>query len=364
MTDRAQHSERIAAIQLLRGLAAVAVAVSHLAYGFADHIGDGLGLPPDRGRAAQVAVCVFFVISGHVMVVSSRRLEGRREAARRFWTRRCVRILPTWWIASLFTVAVLAWLGRAVDPVPFALSLFLVPHAAEGFAGRPVFLLWPGWTLFYEMVFYLLFGLSLAVGRARSPLSRRAVVAGGLIALGLVGEAVEPQGPFLVSLTRPVLLLFLAGVAIAEMREAGRALAPGMRWICAALAAATVALVPAPETVDALGFDYLAWAGLPAVFACLAAFGGPLRLPFFPLIDRFGDTSFALYLLHVPVAHVWIEAFPLRFGPWPFLLSAIGAALGVSLAFFLLVERPLTRRLNAAFGHAAKGDRMLERTSV
>lgn len=35
---------KIAAIQLLRAVAALTVAAAHLAFGFADHVGPGLGL--------------------------------------------------------------------------------------------------------------------------------------------------------------------------------------------------------------------------------------------------------------------------------------------------------------------------------
>lgn len=354
-----QRTRRVEAIQLLRGLAAATVAIGHLTFAFADHIGPGLGVPRGNGLAGQAAVCVFFVISGYVMVVSTRGLAGTPGAVRLFWIRRCVRILPSWWIASVLLGLVFLWLGRSIEPRAFVLSLLLWPHAAEGFAGRPVLFLWPGWTLFYEMAFYFLFGLALATARVRVAL----IVASAIGALVIGGLAFDPEMPALFSVTRPVLLLFLAGVLLATWRERGHHLGPALRWLCLAAALGAVVAIP-PAGSDALGFDYLAWAGLPAVLVCLAAFGGPLRLPLFALVDRFGDISFAVYLLHVPIAHLWIDLFPLRLGAWAFLLSATSVVFAVSLAFFLFVEAPLTRSLNRALGGRAGSDARLERTGV
>jgi peptidoglycan/LPS O-acetylase OafA/YrhL len=95
-----------------------------------------------------------------------------------------------------------------------------------------------------------------------------------------------------------------------------------------------------------LGFDYLLWAGVPAVLMAVALLGGPLRLPFFPVIDRLGNASYALYLLHVPLAHAWINLFPLRLGAWPFLISLSLLVYGASLFAHFYLERPALHWLN------------------
>lgn len=95
---------------------------------------------------------------------------------------------------------------------------------------------------------------------------------------------------------------------------------------------------------------YVARAGPIAVLTGLAMMGGPLRLPLPRLVARFGDISFAVYLLHLPVAHVWIATFRhvLRMGPWPFLAVGIALIYAASWAFYTGVERPLTRALTRA----------------
>ncbi len=70
-----QHDGKIAAIQLLRALAAFTVAAGHIAFGFADHIGQGLGRAwPSQvsGQVSgQLAVMLFFIVSGYVMMVAA-----------------------------------------------------------------------------------------------------------------------------------------------------------------------------------------------------------------------------------------------------------------------------------------------------
>ncbi|MGB7371030.1 acyltransferase family protein [Erythrobacter sp.] len=355
-----ERESKVESIQLGRGLAASIVAVSHIAFGYADHIGPGLGVANCVALPAQAAVCLFFIISGYVMVISSHRLYGKDNALRVFLIRRAVRILPSWWIASVSLACVFLWLDLSFDAREFVLSLVLIPYDTAGFAGRPSFLLWPGWTLFYEMVFYLLFGLALGFGRTAAI----ATASAAILALVLCGAILNPAAAWVVSLTRPVFLLFLVGMFLAIFRENGRALPWVARWTLVAAGAAASIFVTEPEGAAGLGFDYLVWAGLPAACFAAALLGGSLKVPCFLIMDRFGDTSFALYILHVPLAHIWINIFPLQFGAWPFLLSAIVFVLGVSYAFFMLLERSLTRKLNLVLGARTPNDRQLERTSV
>lgn len=343
MQNDSRQDGKVVAIQLLRFGAASAVALAHMAFAFADHIGPGLGLAVDGSYASQLAVAVFFVLSGYVMVISSRQLFGRREARRLFWSRRCVRILPPYWLASGLLAVVALLFGGSVDPGRFTLSLALVPLSSPTFDGRPEFFLWPGWTLFYEMVFYLIFGLALSLGKLRTALTTTAVI----VALVLAGQLLAPSPAWLFSLTRPVLLIFLGGMGLALLRESGWTVPPVLRGLAALLAVAAWSTIAAPADGDALGFGYVAWVGTPALLLAVALLGGELHLPWPPAIGQLGDWSYALYLLHVPLAHLWISLFPLQLGAWPFLLSLVFVTYTASFLAFRFVERPMTRRLNA-----------------
>lgn len=373
MTANAQSRDKVEAIQLLRALAAAIVAIAHQAFAFADNVGDGLGIVRLGAQAGQVAVAVFFVVSGYIMVVSSRSLYGQPGARRRFWTRRAVRILPPYWLATLALVAVFLFLEMPVDGGELLRSLALWPYwpaggpeaAAASGPGAPLPLLWPGWTLFYELVFYALFGLLVTSGRRAAVLG----AAGGIALLVAIGLAVPPQFAPLFALTRPVLLVFVAGLALGWMRERGLAIHPVLRSLAALVALFAVALAPEPARTPgaALGFAYLGWAGLPAALIGVALLGGPLRLPAFAVIDRLGDWSYALYLLHVPMAWLWIWAYQRAFNPasaWGFLITLVIATYIASWLFFRLVERPMTRGLNRMLGASARGDSLLQRTGI
>jgi peptidoglycan/LPS O-acetylase OafA/YrhL len=347
--EPASAGRRIAAIQLLRALAAGYVAGAHLALAFADHIGAGFGWKPDLDRGAQIAVAVFFVVSGYVMVIASRGLFGRAGARRIFWTRRAVRIAPPYWIATLLLVAALLALPNShVAWDELAMSLLFVPFwPPDGGGLRYAPLLWPGWTLLYELEFYAIFGLMLGAGRKRE--HSLALTAGALALLAAAGQFVPPVHAAGFMLTRPVLLVFVFGMGLAVARERGVA-APGwLRLAAGGAAIAATAIIPAPADQTALDLAYVAWCGVPAMLVALAVLGGEWRVPFARAVGRLGDMSYALYLLHIPMGWLWMLTYRRLFrpeGPWLFFLTLLAATLMASWLFHAHIERPLTRWLN------------------
>lgn len=346
--EPASAARRVVAIQLLRALAAGFVAAAHLVLGFANHIGEGFGWTPDFNRGGQIAVAVFFVVSGYVMVLASRGLFGQAGARRIFWTRRAVRILPPYWIATLLLVAVLLALPRQnVAWDELAMSLLFVPFWPESGALRYAPLLWPGWTLLYELLFYAIFGLML--GARRGMELSLALTAGVLALLAAAGQFVPPVHAAAYMLTRPVLLVFIFGMGLALLRERGWA-APGwLRLAALGAAIAAIALIPAPRDESALDLAYVAWCGIPAMLIALAVLGGDWRVPFERMVGRLGDMSYALYLLHIPMGWLWMLTYRRLLrpeGPWLFFLTLMAATLLVSWLFHTQVERPLTRWLN------------------
>jgi peptidoglycan/LPS O-acetylase OafA/YrhL len=349
----AQHigsaTDKIVAIQLMRAVAALTVAAVHIAFAFADHIGPGFALASGwRGeREAQGAVMLFFIVSGYVMVTAAEGRFGVPGARGDFWRRRFVRIMPPYWLASLLLAAVLViFFRRDLDFGHVLRSLALIPEWPDNGELRPLVFLWVGWTLLYEMAFYFVFGLFLPLSRGRAIMG----VTGVLAAVIAAGAWVAPVSPLIFALTRPLPVMFVAGMALALWRGRGGALPNGARWLVLLAAVPAVLLIPEPAVPTAGGWDYLAWAGLPALLAALALLGGPLPLPGSGWINRAGDASYALYLLHVPIAWFWLWLWGrLPFfdaGPWDFLASALAAALAGSWLFHAWIERPMTRALN------------------
>lgn len=357
------RQDKIIAIQLLRGIAASGVAIPHIAAGFADHIGTGFGFELYPGHIGQSCVALFFVVSGYVMIVSSRRLFGQRGGSAEFWTRRLVRITPPYWLATAALVAVFLFLGRPVDLGEVGLSLAFVPYWPDDGSLRALPFLWPGWSLFYEMVFYGLFGLFVWAGR------NHAVIAAsvGLVLLSLMGVFLPPENAFLFTLTRSVGLLFIGGMVLAVMREEGIVFHPLIRIAVLIASILCFALLPAPATPDSMDLAYTLWCGLPAFLLFLAVLGGELTVPVPRLFDRLGDKSYAIYLLHVPIAWLWIWAYQKALhpeGPWGFFLTAVLLTYVASYIMFRWVERPMTAWLNQRLSRRANSDALLQQTGV
>jgi exopolysaccharide production protein ExoZ len=143
-------------VHLLRAAAALAVMIAH-AHQSAIEIGIGDYVPDFPIGAAGVDL--FFVISGFVMVVASADLFGQRGAPPYFLLRRLARIVPLYWlITGIFVFILLAGRHHSssyLSASEVVTSLFFIPHSLPNGAVAPVYGL--GWTLNYEMMFYVVF---------------------------------------------------------------------------------------------------------------------------------------------------------------------------------------------------------------
>ncbi|MEL6530403.1 MAG: acyltransferase [Pseudomonadota bacterium] len=342
------HDGKLTHIQLLRALSGLIVVISHVGWGFADHVGDGLGFELGANLAGNAAIMVFFLISGYIMVVSSGPLFGDAQGRRIFWVRRILRAMPPYWLATIIFVVVMLvlhgeWFG--IDKI--AKSMVLIPFWPDE-PGKPLPVLWPGWTLYYEMTFYLLFGVMIASGRMA------AIVFTGKICLilSLIGLTIQFSSPILHTFTQPIFLLFVVGMALGWMAVRRLDLPVWLRVLCLVSAVPAVVFVDAPATGIGYGLDYLVWCAVPAILVFAAVVGGPLPLPFPRFVTLAGDSSYAVYLLHVPIAWLAMWVFgQLRFygGPWAYFALASAMVYGLSWLFFAYIERPMTRSLNRLF---------------
>jgi peptidoglycan/LPS O-acetylase OafA/YrhL len=342
---------KLIGIHALRGLAALTVACVHLTDGYARFLDDRLAAVPHGAQLAQAAVALFFVISGCVMVVSSRALFGDAGGGWTFWRRRAVRVLPPYWIATGLFVLVSMWLSLPIDTAFVARSLAFLPTSGGPESAAPFALfLWPGWTLFYELMFYALFGLCLPLGRWQSV----SVCSALLTLLVMFGWLGPTGGTVIHAVTRPVILLFaaglIAGLAIGRVRR----IPANARGVLIACMALCLVIVPYPEAK--MGAGWLIWAGAPALLCFAALAGVPLSGTAGRVAGTLGDASYALYLLHIPFAHAWMEIWDGWIGgpggSIGYLATGLPLLVGLSIAFHSRVEGPMTRVLNRALAPA------------
>jgi exopolysaccharide production protein ExoZ len=316
----------LGSVQALRAFAALAVVLYHV-----DFIGKG-----------AFGVDVFFIISGFIMcyVTASDRSH--------FLAKRLIRILPLYWAATLgvFALALIAPKLLGATTASYAdlfRSLFFIPYEKE--AGRVVPILFLGWTLNYEMLFYGIFALALTTRNA--PLTACVTIA----ALVAAGQLLPFDSVVWRFYTSPILYEFCYGIALYALwtRVHGRVRLPVGPAVFMALAALGP-LVLVDVATDG-PFRYIAW-GLPAAVLVAAVLSQQDRIRFAAGIVALGDASYSLYLLH-PYA---LKAFEKAFGPFSYLTLTSAAAAAAAIAasvlgaviVYRLFEKPASRYLRQA----------------
>ena len=294
-------------------------------------------------------------------------LKSRSHIARDFIVNRVLRVVPLYWLAT-------AWAARSVYPhlaIADVLKDFaFIPRLGTPWAIYPVLV--QGWTLNYEMFFYLLFAASLLTGRYCRELLIGAIVT--LVAIGTVwtfhlgilasdastrwyGDA---HGGLLVLpwfYTNNIMLEFCFGIALEALCHR-HAFPDWARWrYCllwlAGFAGLAVLHLHWPRgLLQGVPATLIVWCSIPA---CR---GLQLRIPVL-----LGNASYAIYLFH------WTGFAALK--PWVGHLGAVGGslpemvavmiALGLAacllgVALHLWVEKPITRWLKLHFGRRPSAD--------
>jgi peptidoglycan/LPS O-acetylase OafA/YrhL len=335
MVQPADTRKNYHCVQALRAVAATLVVVHH---SISLWLNDVIHTPNARHWTNGASgVDIFFVISGFVMTISLPGLAGKPNRAGVFLWRRFTRIVPLYWAALTVQLAQIKFdravaLDNILTPWRVAASYLFIP--ARNGKGGMFPLITVGWTLNYEVFFYLLFACALVLDV--SPLAFLTPVLAAVALLGLVRTQAWPD---CTSLLSPVVIEFLFGVFLAHL--ALRRRLPGSVVAAALLAGGFAALMGMPEVPSPWG--YLAW-GLAATAVVAGAVGLEdaigHRVPRWLLAA--GDASFALYLTHnflLPQVGNLLRA--VHITGTPALASSILLSLAVSFPAALLIHRYL-----------------------
>lgn len=317
-------------IQYLRAFAALAVVLFHAAERSGGHF-----------RVGAAGVDVFFVISGFIMWTMSER---RPVTPLRFVLDRLQRIAPSYWIVTAIMIG-----GAAAGLFPnmrltashILGSLLFIPVRSPS-NGE----IWPvlvqGWTLNFEMFFYVVFAACLFLPRRL----RLGSLIGVFAAFVIAGAALHPQSPLLVTYTRPIILEFAAGAVLGQLWLKGSV--PG--------ASLGIALVIASlsgfAAIEIFGLEFNEIICGPLAIALVLGMvsierGG--KLPEIPPLTYLGNSSYSIYLWHTLAISVIAKL--VISTPIPSDVAAfIGAIAGTLLGIFAyeLVEKPLRNLLRNA----------------
>ncbi len=277
-------------VQMLRALAAFLVVFVHL-----EKLSVMAGFPAGSTFFGNCGVDLFFVISGMIMVMTT---AGGRQTPMGFLRNRFVRIAPLYWAITLAVFAVALAAPRLVqsttaDPAQLAKSLAFIPFMrADGAMHPTVFV---GWTLNYEMMFYLLFAFGMMLpGRALGLAATGATIAGAVA----LGAWLQPHQPVAAFYLQPLVLEFAGGMALGALLPK-LAVTPAWRWPAAGAGLAALVVMLADAWI-APGHDRALIFGVPAVavVACaVIAERAGLRAGL-GWVQLLGAASYAVYLTH------------------------------------------------------------------
>lgn len=310
-SSRQPASGKLISLEIGRFLAALAVALEHLSGTIPDL---KLGPAPLAPMPAPAAVLFFFTLSGFVIYNAHAQDAGQPARLPHYIWRRAWRIFPLYWLSLLPMLAVL-WPGCTAGYLVKILTL-------APFTGNIAELNPPAWTLRFELLFYIMFGLALL------PYARRVVLPGWGLLLAAAWyhhlrgwggpETLLPWLPEGVSSHLLALnnIMFFAGLGagwvFARWKPAARILGPLLGFSALALALLL--------RLDGWGTLYPADPHLPftaaafaAVIFALAALerGGHLRLSkrWAALGAQLGAMSYPLYLLHSAAGFLFSATF-------------------------------------------------------
>jgi len=334
---------KFSSLDVMRGLAACLVACHH-ASNRAGELRFG-GVKPFNGafNGSYIFVDFFFVLSGFVLAWVHWGDLGLPGRIPRYFKRRFARIYPVYWAVLLLFIA-----GHIIHPAevrdvplsPFVLvtSFLMIPNSGPTLLGV-------AWTLYYEVWFYIVFGVVLWIGRS------------GFYMIGLWCAAI--MAVYLTPIPKsfpvdfyfnPYCLQFMMGIGVATILRVRHIPAP----LCCALIGSLAFIVLAFLDIGPLVHsDQLTMRLIMGMLASLSILGlvecergGLFVVPLW--LRQFGAASYSIYLIHTIV-----EAPFLSFS-WPLLsktspeirtIACALVAILIGYIFHRLVELPLTEQV-------------------
>ncbi|MBB3590671.1 peptidoglycan/LPS O-acetylase OafA/YrhL [Rhizobium sp. BK529] len=342
---------KLYSIQVLRAVAALIVVLSHSIRAYTINApGYMQGLPqswlssPWFRDGMAVGVDIFFVISGFIMVhVSEDYAEGRKTPGN-FFLQRVERIYPPYIVATLVLMGLtIAWVHSIpadFTPSRIVASMALIPSFDSAGLVQPI--LGVGWTLSYEMYFYLAFAAALAIGRRQY----LPVLMGTIIAVWFIATIISSRSAVGIFFSSPIVFEFLFGCLVARLYNTGKL--PSLPLYSLVPAVAIMAVASYFHEADTLSEAWrFAYWGIPAAIVVATVLPLQVRGSIGEALRFLGDASYSIYLIHVVIIYnVLARFYPklISYGLVRFIDQAVAMTFIVAVAggvmFHLIVERP------------------------
>ncbi len=237
-------------------------------------------------------VDLFFVISGFVMTYTA---ATHRYGRAGFVLRRVARIVPLYWLMTLITAVLAANVPTLFKTTTFGWTYLLASLCFIPFPAPITHITHPllhlGWTLNYEMFFYVCFAVLLTVSAWRR-LAVLTVIFGGVVGLA----AMFPHNDQLSFYGDTIIFEFVFGSAIAVGFIQG--------WYDTLPAALTVPAIAGGAILLVAGtgtsLPRALACGIPAALVVLGCVAVERRFVVqSALFHRLGDATYSVYLTHI-----------------------------------------------------------------
>ncbi|WP_042262303.1 acyltransferase family protein [Paraburkholderia heleia] len=272
--------QKLKSLTVLRAVAAITVIFFHI-------------MSPTGHTFGEFGVDIFFVISGFVIALV---LDNPALTAQRFLADRIARIVPLYWVLTfgVFVGALIApelLNSTTADLGNLLKSLFFIPYRKE--SGQIFPMLFVGWTLNYEMLFYVVTAVSLMLVRRH----RLVLTSALILAIFCAAKASHSDGVFAAFYMNQRMFEFPLGFLAYQTWKSGVRIKLPLAGCVAAAAYAWMAYINWHDLSDAPLLYY----GLPA----FVLIGSTLSLE--PAMGSgsltraaifIGNASYAIYLSH------------------------------------------------------------------
>lgn len=336
-------------IQSLRGIAALLVVIFHTYI----HLEARNLIPkvPDLVDIGRLGVDIFFVISGFIMVYISEESFGHKEGAQDFLMKRIIRVVPIYWIYTLLMAAFLFFAprlfsgGKKFSLAHLIASLLFIPW--ENGIGYLKPILGLGWTLNFEMYFYVVFAALLFFSKRFFLPLLASILLGGFLA----GLLFAPVPPIFDVITSPMLFEFFMGCIIGALYMRRKIILPG--YLCINLIAVGVILLILTGIFEIRGISRVIMWGIPgaAIVTGAVFLEKSRRINFHPLFTMLGNSSYSLYLTHLftinAIGKFWVTVFGTMYDI--FIIVAVLSSMVAGYIAYMIIEKPLTSYLNKVY---------------
>lgn len=341
-------------LQCARAAAALLVVYYHSVLQLA-HVGaaDPWEQPTiDLPLLGKSGVDIFFVLSGLLIWCSTAE---SRQTLFTFYSKRLLRIAPLYWFLTLATATIallVPWLLKSTkfDPAHVVASLLFVPWPNPASHGSPQDLMTPpivpGWTLNFEVFFYLVFGPCLLAPRALRLPAALLLFGVALSCIRLLGQDI----PGIAFYDSGLILEFVIGLCLGVLCTTEWRVPAPSAWL---LLAASVDLLLLLDWAG-LGIHRLFTSGIPAglLLVSLVSLESQGRWPRLPWLVLLGDATYSLYLTHIFVLaglRIMLNGVGETMDTWPaqaaFVSLAAALCIAVGIATYRFIERPLGHAL-------------------